>query len=102
MSVKGNRNHKLKSPDKDRDILHEMDLIKFIIQVLGFTIPLGACFLWPELIVGLFSSWITILLFMIAWALWVLVAHKAFELAFLEWIVPSALLIGRIFVFFIY
>ena len=42
------------------------------------------------------------LLFFIAWGILILVAQKVFEFAYLDWIVPAALLIGRILVAIIY
>ena len=41
-------------------------------------------------------------LFFIAWGILILVAQKVFEFAYLDWIVPAALLIGRILVAIIY
>lgn len=72
------------------------------IQILGFVLPIVACMIWPSFIIGLLSSWLSFLVFMIAWALWILVAQKVFEFAYLDWIVPAALLIGRLLVYLCY
>lgn len=73
-----------------------------IIQILGAIVPFAACLIWPSFIMGLLPSWLSLLIFLCVWALWILVAQKVFEFAYLDWIVPMSLLLGRIAVYIFY
>lgn len=73
-----------------------------VLQIFGFIIPVVFCLIKHDCIVNVLSTPTNFLLFFIAWGIWILVAQKVFEFAYLDWIVPAALLIGRILVAIIY
>jgi len=73
-----------------------------VFQILGFIIPVIICIVFPSFIIGLLSSYMNFILFFIAWGIWILVAQKVFEFAYLDWIVPVAFLVGRFIVWLIY
>ena len=62
----------------------------------------GSYYLHITYIISLLSTPINFIAFFIAWGILILVAQKVFEFAYLDWIVPAALLIGRILVAIIY
>ena len=73
-----------------------------VVQILGFIIPVVLCLIFPAYIISLLSTPTNFILFFIAWGILILVAQKVFEFAYLDWIVPASLLIGRILVAIIY
>lgn len=73
-----------------------------VLQILGFIIPVVLCLIFPAFIIKFLSTPTNFLLFFIAWGILILVAQKVFEFAYLDWIFPAAILIGRILVAIIY
>lgn len=73
-----------------------------VVQILGFIIPVVLCLIFPACIISILSTPINFIAFFVAWGIWILVAQKVFEFAYLDWIIPAALLIGRILVAIIY
>ena len=73
-----------------------------VVQILGFIIPVVFCLIKHAWIVSVLATPTHFLLFFIAWGILILVAQKVFEFAYLDWIVPTAILIGRILVAIIY
>lgn len=73
-----------------------------VLQIFGFIIPVVLCLIFPAFIIKFLSTPTNFLLFFIAWGILILVAQKVFEFAYLDWIVPAAILIGRILVAIIY
>ncbi len=73
-----------------------------VVQILGFIIPVVCCLIFHSHIIDILYTPTHFLLFFIAWGILILVAQKVFEFAYLDWIVPAAILIGRILVAIIY
>lgn len=44
----------------------------------------------------MFNGWLHIAAFLVIWGLWILVAQKVFEFAYLDWLVPLTIIASRI------
>lgn len=67
------------------------------VQILSVILTAVICiFVIPESVIEMFNGWLHIAAFLVIWGLWILVAQKVFEFAYLDWLVPLTIIASRI------